>query len=271
MITHTDIGYNGRMGNQLFIYALLYKLKTLNRDVFIPEFNILSHKENGCFDTYHKKWIKYRCVLYDYFDLTIEIKSKYDTLKKWQEPEIKFYPEVLALDNVNLSGYFQSWKYFDDIRYELLNEIKFKSNITEKIDNIYKKYNNAKTIGIQIRLGDTLGQPWMHKLSPEYITNVMKLLPEDDYKILVFSDNIEYCKDWFPDDDEIYFENDLTEAESLYMLSLCDNLILSGSTYSWWSAYLNKNNGLIFFPDYFDGSNRNLNEFYHTSWKRIPV
>ena len=271
MITHTDIGYNGRFGNQLFIYALLYKLKTLGKEVFIPAYNIKSIKDDGCFDTYHKFWIKYRCVLYDYFNLSMPLKDKYDALPKWQEMEVKFYPKVLQLDNVNLSGYFQSWKYFDDIKEDLLKELKFKSEITDKIDKFYKESFEYKTIGIQIRLGDTLGQSWMHKLSIEYISEVLQMFPEDNYNFLIFSDNIDYCKDWFGDDDRVYFEKNLNEAESLYMLSLCDNLILSASTYSWWAAYLNQKNGLKIFPDYFDGSNRDLDGFYHPSWKRIKV
>lgn len=271
MITHTSIGYNGRLGNQLFIYALLFKLKSLNKEVFIPEYNTLAVKEDGCFDTYHKKWMDYRCVLYDYFNLSIPLIAKYIDLPLLQEENTEFHKNILDADNVNLNGYFQSWKYFDDIRNELLNELKFKNNIVNKVNEIYNKYSNKKTVGIHIRLGDTLGQPWMHKLSPEYISEVMTMLPEDDYNFLIFSDNIEYCKDWFPEDDNLYFENELNEAESLYMLSLCDNLILSASTYSWWAAYLNKKNGKIFFPDYFDGSKRDLDGFYHPSWARIKI
>jgi len=271
MITHTDMGYNGRLGNQLFIYALLFKLKMLNKEVFIPKYNTMSVKQDGCFDTYHKKWLDYRCVLYDYFDLNIELKLQYPTLPKLQEQNMGFNENVLLCDNVNLSGYFQSWKYFDDVREELLKELKFKDVIINKANDIYNKYTNRKTIGIHIRLGDTLGQPWMHKLSPEYISEVMELLPEEDYQFLIFSDNIEYCKEWFPEDDRLYFENGLTEAESLYMLSLCDNLILSGSTFSWWAAYLNKKGGMKIFPDYFDGSNRDLYVFYHPSWTRIKI
>lgn len=271
MITHTDIGYNGRFGNQLFIYALLYKFKLMGRNVFIPEYNINSIKDNGCFDTYHKQWIKYRCVLYDYFTLSIPTQLQFDTFPIWQEEKVQFYPEVLKLDDINLSGYFQSWKYFDDIRDELINELKFKPEITDKINTIYNESFEYKTIGIQIRLGDTLGQNWMHKLSSEYITEVLQLFPEDNYNFLVFSDDINYCKEWFGDDGNIYFEDGLNEAESLYMLSLCDNLLLSASTYSWWAAYLNKKDGMKIFPDYFDGSDRDLDTFYHPSWKRIKV
>ena len=265
------MGYNGRFGNQLFIYSLLFKFKTLGKEVFIPKYNTLSTKEDGCFDTYHKKWMDYRCVLYDYFNLNIPLRLEYPTLTKLQETDMGFNADILKADDVNLSGYFQSWKYFDDIRIDLLNELKFKDEIINKGNLVYSNYSNRKTIGVHIRLGDTLGQSWMHKLSPEYISEVMSMLPEEDYNFLIFSDNIEYCKDWFPEDEGVYFEDGLSEAESLYTLSICDNLILSGSTYSWWAAYLNQKDGMKIFPDYFDGSNRDLDGFYHPSWTRIEI
>jgi hypothetical protein len=270
MISHIDIGYNGRLGNQIFIYSTLFKLKTLNKEVSIPKKNS-QLKIDGCLDQFHKKWINYKYVMPEYFDLSIpEIDNVPNEI--WTEPKQGFHPEVFDLDNVSLRGYFQSWKYFDDIKLELLKELSFKQDIKEKVNKIYKKYNNKKTVCIHIRLGDTLAQSWMHKLSPEYIQKCFTYLPNEDYNFLIFSDNIDYCKNWFPQDESVYFANDLNEAESLYMMSLCNHFIMSGSTFSWWGAYLGqKEDSVILFPNHFDGTDRILNDFYHPSWKRINI
>ena len=268
MISHIDIGYNGRLGNQLFIYAALFKLKTLGRLVGIPYKNITT-KNDGCFDQFHAKWINYKYVLHEYFDLSIPLVNSIPATI-WEEPKQGFHQTVFELDDVSLKGYFQSWKYFDDIKKELLTELSFKSKIKNNILNIYNRYNNKEMVCIHVRLGDTLAQPWMHKLSPEYIQHCFSELPEGDYNFLVFSDNIEYCKDWFPNNDSVCLANGLNEIETLYMMSLCSHFIMSGSTFSWWGAYLGqKENSVVLFPNYFDGTDRNLMEFYHPSWKKI--
>jgi hypothetical protein len=268
MISHIDIGYNGRLGNQLFLYSTLFKLKTLGKEVIVPARNY-NWKPDGCLDQHHQRWIPYRYVLDDYFNLTI---PPFEPIPQeiWTEPKQGFHPEVFELDNVSLRGYFQSWQYFEDIRTELLEELSFKKPIKDKAASIYKKYNDKHTICIHIRLGDTLAQPWMHKLSPEYIQACFAAFPEGDYNILVFSDNLEYCKNWFPEGDNVYFADGLNEAETLCLMSMCDHFLMSGSTFSWWGAYLGqKPHSVVLFPNYFDGSDRNLDEFYHPTWKRV--
>jgi len=270
MISHIDIGYNGRLGNQLFLYSTLFKLKTLGKEVSIPSQNY-NWKQDGCLDQHHKKWIPYKYVLDEYFDLSI---ASFNTIpsKIWEEPKQGFHSEVLDLDNVSLRGYFQSWKYFDDIKEQLKSELSFKDVIKNKIDPIFQRYNNKPTICIHIRLGDTLAQPWMHKLSPEYIQTCFEHLPEENFNFMVFSDNLEYCKDWFPEGDNVYFAEDLNEAETLYLMSLCSHFIMSGSTFSWWGAYLGqKENSVVMFPNHFDSSDRELDIFYHPSWKLINI
>ena len=264
MISHIDIGYNGRLGNQLFLYAILFKLKTLGKEVVIPANNI-NWKQDGCLDQYHMKWIPYKYLLDDYFNLSIKLSNNIPS-QIWEEPKQGFHSEVLELDNVSLKGYFQSWKYFDDIKDDLLKELSFKQKIKDTIFNPYKD----NTICIHIRLGDTLAQPWMHKLSSEYLQKCFEYLPPNNYNFIVFSDNLEYCKDWFPQEDNVYFAEGLNEAETLYLMSLCDHFIMSGSTFSWWGAYLGqKKHSIVLFPNHFDGSDRVLSEFYHPSWKLI--
>ena len=54
-------------------------------------------------------------------------------------------------------------------------------------------------------------------------------------------------------------------------MSMCDHFIMSGSTFSWWGAYLGqKPHSIVLFPNYFDGS-RSLEEFYHPTWKLIEL
>lgn len=269
MISHIDIGHNGRMGNQLFIYSLLYKLKTQGKEVTIPSNSYILNPE-GSLDRYHKKWIPYKYVLDDYFSLSISSSENIPN-NIWEESSYyKFYPEVFDLDNISLKGYFQSWKYFDDIREEIKTELNFKSSIKEKVNSIFSKFKNKPTIGIHIRLGDALAYSHTHILSPEYIQKCFSYFPQEEFNFIIASDNLEYCKEWFSQGDNIYFTEELNEAETLYILSLCDHFIMSKSTFSWWAAYLGqKEHSIVLFPNHYYNNDEDLQIFYHPTWKLI--
>ncbi len=51
MITSLDIGYNGRLGNQLFQYAVCYtQSKRLGVEFVIPQENVENIKQDGCYN-----------------------------------------------------------------------------------------------------------------------------------------------------------------------------------------------------------------------------
>ena len=72
MITHNSIGYNGRLGNQMFQYAALKALSLKTKfECFLP--NNIKIKLDGAFDFTNNKWIEYKLDLLDCFELTTHI------------------------------------------------------------------------------------------------------------------------------------------------------------------------------------------------------
>ena len=59
-------------------------------------------------------------------------------------------------------------------------------------------------------------------------------------RYLVFSDDLEWCKQNFIGDKFIFIENEKDYVE-LFLQSKCTHNIISSSSFSWWGAYLNKN------------------------------
>ena len=103
-----------------------------------------------------------------------------------------------------------------------------------------------------MRRGDyLLPQHSFCELTQDYflraITN--SFLPAVDYNFLVFSNDIEYSKTiisgdnvWFVTPKGVDAQSfTSSEKEDLALLSLCDNHIITNSSYSWWGAYLSKN------------------------------
>ena len=64
----------------------------------------------------------------------------------------------------------------------------------------------------------------------------------------VFSDDINWAKNNFPDDKAFIFADTYKknkDYEDLYLMSKCNHNIIANSSFSWWSAWLNQNSHKI--------------------------
>jgi hypothetical protein len=66
------------------------------------------------------------------------------------------------------------------------------------------------------------------------------MLKDKTDQFLVFSDDINWCEENLKLENSIYI-NDEKDYNELYLMSLCDNNIIANSSFSWWGAWLNKN------------------------------
>ena len=115
--------------------------------------------------------------------------------------------------------------------------LNIKQIIAEKYDSILKK----RTTAIHVRRGDYLKFSKHHPAqTAEYYNNGMELLRNKTDTFIVCSDDIEWCKQNIIGDNVVYIENERDYIE-LYLISLCDNVIISNSSFGWWGAWLNKN------------------------------
>jgi hypothetical protein len=100
-----------------------------------------------------------------------------------------------------------------------------------------------------------------------YYEKAMALFPDD--KFLVFSDDIEWCKQNFKGD-RFEFSHG-TEIEDMNNMAGCKHNIIANSSFSWWAAFLNPNPmKTVVAPSkehwYSDGVERTVCPI---SWKRI--
>ena len=123
MITFSKLGYYGAIGNQLFQYATLYSIAKLNGyQVKIP--NTEEHFEEGTKRIQHY-------FLNCFKNLSAGILNEKDLASiehkaHWGYPAL-FNPELLKIpDNTDLEGYFQSYKFFEHFKIDLINQLQFK-------------------------------------------------------------------------------------------------------------------------------------------------
>lgn len=237
----------GGLGNQLFQYAFgLSQAKRLNTDVRVNT-NILNNTPEG--------WTKYNCEVYNFKieDIIDNSEHGLELIREGQNKEIK--------NNSLLEGYWQGEKFFENVKEELKQKLKFKNE--DKLEKLFlEKINYGfRTITIHARRGDYLvGNHFIDLSTTNYYKNALdlvfnKLKDKDGIienpKIIIFSNDIEWAKEYFKWINlpmVVQFENNGT-IEDLYLMSRCQNIITANSTYSWWAAWLNNNpNKIIIQP-----------------------
>jgi hypothetical protein len=140
--------------------------------------------------------------------------------------------------NYYFDGYWQSEKYFKGAEQIIRNELSPTKEIAEKLKSPIHAAQNF--ISLHIRRTDYLKFSAIHPVLPvEYYERAVEAIGKYDY-ILVFSDDIEWCRDNLRFERMIFSEH-RKEVEDLWLMSLCTHHIIANSSFSWWGAWLNNN------------------------------
>ena len=105
----------------------------------------------------------------------------------------KILPKIEG--SVRLNGYFQSEKYFKEIRNEILNLFDLPEDIKKKVEDKYKGILKQDTCSLHVRRGDYLGLPNHHPTQTiEYYKESVNIIGLDK-TFVIFSDDINWCKE----------------------------------------------------------------------------
>ena len=221
------------LGNQMFQYCALYKIsKIYKKHIYFID--------NGLYDLIQLNFFKSiegvpSIKMINNFSIFKESSFSYDSS----------YLNIKNDNNIILDGFFQSYKYFDDIRDEIINIFKLTELQESKINKKYKDLTNQynKITSLHIRRGDYLNYQELHRILPlEYYKKSIAKTKSNTDLYLVFSDDIKWCKEnmsnIFDKPYKFVYNDGITD---LILMSKCNNNIIGNSSFSWWSAYLNIN------------------------------
>lgn len=230
------------MGNQLFQIAATISLALSNNDKYIfpnweykKDFNLPEncfHDHISPTHTYHEPHFHYSKIPYN----------------------------IGLNDILDIVGYWQSFKYFDnnqDIIHGLLTP--------KNCPSI-----QWGTTAIHIRRGDYVNLPNHYsQLDIHYYNRAMNMIKSNKY--VIFSDDIKWCKDMFKGEQFIFSGNN-QPIDDLRWMSKCENIIMANSSFSWWGAFLNKNpSKIVICPKNWFGPQlpHDTKDLIPESWKRI--
>lgn len=232
-----DISRFGRLGNQLFQIAATVALAVRNNDDYVfppwtyePNFSLIN-----CFS------------------------SKINNTDRYVETSFTYSP-IPYRPNMDLEGFFQSEKYFED------QQGLIRSLFNPKL-NFGIKYDYA---AIHVRHGDYINlKREYNQLTMPYYNQAMKMINAKNY--IIFSDDINWCKANFKGNN-IVFSEGKSPAEDLALMMACEHQIIANSSFSWWGAWLNKNpSKIVIAPQNWFGPNlpHNTKDLLPESWIKI--
>jgi len=293
------IRVQGGLGNQLFQYALALSLKkkkdtkvlldiTFYKESFIPNG---ATKRSFILDNFNIKDIAFTT------DRNLVLKTSFmQKIKRLYERKfLPYYKNTYVVErnfgfdplifevksNCYLDGYWQSYKYFEDIEKDLRTNLMLITELSVEsatLLNEIKEHQNS--ISLHVRRGDyvTKYNNLYYQIPSDYYINSINFiktkLSKIPIKIYVFSDDIDWCKQNIKINDPHYFvsNNQKEDFEDLILMSNCSHNIIANSTYSWWAAWINLNSKkIVVCPKrWFNDSNNNFNNtIYPTLWNKL--
>lgn len=275
-LTSTEIleHRKGRLGNQLFrVGTIIGESLKRNAEYFIPA-----------------EW--------EHSNIFPNLKNKIPTQQIRNEVtgyhnESKFgFHDIPDTNGIlEITGYFQSWKFFEGYENDVRNDLSFSEELIKIASS--KMSEGTTKLCVHLRWGDPYdrrvggGHKGVENFHPvmtlKYYENAIKFVISKTKidEILVFTDNTD-TKEFIDGKFEkfgvnvVYFDYSDDFITDFACQSLCDHFIIPNSTFSWWSSFLSKNeNKIVCCPkeeDWFGPSYHHLDRstLLPLEWYRIP-
>ena len=264
----------GGIGNQMFIYAASKRLALNNNAMLILDNHSgfvrdFAFKRNFELDKFNiqlkvatpserlepfatirrplKKWLNSFCP-YQNRNYLIESGMDFDS----RLLNVKFHGSLY------LEGYWQSYKYFEDIEDEIRNDYCIKA--PKDFENLKFSTNikNINSVALHIRFFDSKSFSGEANLSYKYYNNAISYMntvnPNAHY--FIFSDNIQNALKVLPKGlcNYTIVQHNLgpnMAYADLWLMSQCKHAIIANSTFSWWGAWLGSNpNQIVVAPSF---------------------
>jgi glycosyltransferase involved in cell wall biosynthesis len=301
-ITMLNIGENGRLGNQIFQYVILRHIANVkNMRLVIPK----KRSNNPCHNFKLDSLFDLDLEFCDDVTTGINTNIEFNNFLTINDPTFHFtdvMPKITGQEHINLNGYYQSAKYFND---DVVKSLKFVPDVKNEAEIFINKLrqNYDCIVSLHIRRGDNvpkqrgkvigggeIGDTTPHKVfTKEYIVNCIEYFENkcketsNNILFLVFSDNnmeINWCKQNIFNDlsYNISYSIGHDDVVDLAIMSMCDHNVISPSSFSWWAAYLNKNSEKIvivpdpwFNPEHDHLKNSIVDDLLPENWLRFEI
>lgn len=152
--------------------------------------------------------------------------------------------------NILISGYFEAPQYFKEIDDKICAELTPKHSLLEQNKELFDIICSKKSTCITIKRQDVENPDIsdIYQYDMTYFYNAVKYIKEREPEavFIVFSDNVDWCRENFRIEGEAYYETPGNPIwEKIRLMSSCKHFIIHNSTFSWWVQHLGRREGKI--------------------------
>ncbi|MES2224751.1 MAG: alpha-1,2-fucosyltransferase [Patescibacteria group bacterium] len=291
---------SGGMGNQMFQYAIGRKLSLKYKVPLKLDTTFLLQRIS--FPALLRPHFVFRNYDLDVYNIKADIAANVD-MKWWQRPilsgkvmlfidavlrkipflkgwETSYQFESHILDigpDAYLAGFWQSYKYFDDIKDTLKEDFAIIAPLPADTNELMEEINAIKSVALHVRRLDMAEKSMHGAVDVAYYEKAVRYISEHDSidRLYVFSDDIEWCKK------NLVFSQPITYVEHMHsgkkgeghiaLMSNCRHIVIPNSTFSWWAAWLgNKEGRMVIAPSqWFQGTSLNTIDLIPSTWIRL--
>lgn len=171
----------------------------------------------------------------------------------WFHESKMYHPEILSFEDMYLSGYFACEKYYSDILYDLREKIQFPPSDNPLNLELAKEMRECASVSVHVRRGDYLNEEnramFGNICTDAYYRKAMELIKEEmpDAHFYLFSDDVSYVKQKYQGEEftVVDINHGKDSFYDMWLMSNCKHNICANSTFSFWGARLNGNEGKI--------------------------
>ena len=263
---------SGGLGNQMFQYALYLKLKKLGKEVKFDdetsyELDNARPIQLAVFGiTYPRASRQEVTDMRDSSPLwrdRIRRKLRGRNLKQYTEEDYSYDEQVFGLDDTYLRGYFQTEKYFFDMKDEIYDLYKLRQDlITPETHSLEEEISShPQTVSIHIRRGDYMtiegGEIFADICTDQYYDAAMQYMLEKypDAVFYLFTNDPSWAEFFCNTHPDINIRAIKGNTEyfgylDMYLMSCCRHHIIANSSFSWWGAWLGRDrDGIVISPE----------------------
>ncbi|WP_294319028.1 alpha-1,2-fucosyltransferase [uncultured Chryseobacterium sp.] len=153
-------------------------------------------------------------------------------------------------NNSYYDGYWQCYKYIDDVKDELLKEVQSHANFLISYESLISQMKSCSSVSIHIRRDDYINIKVNNKLFEicefDYYKKAIDLLKMKfkNIQFFIFTQDKEWARQNFVGENFHFVEGN-SAIDDMLLMSYCKHNIIANSTFSWWGAWLNKNSEKI--------------------------
>lgn len=285
----------GGLGNQMFQYAAAKALSVRHGVTMKVDLSFLNNRiprenftfrefELGCFDNAIEIATNNELSIFNPPNRIIRSLKSFLGISmpmRYCELSFNYYESFNELPSeILLEGYFQSEKYFIQIRSLLLKDFKLRSPASSVNLSLIENIKSTNSVSLHIRRGDFAENKVINSIHGlcdinYYKRAIMEIkLNTENAIFFIFSDDINWAKKEIGMTSNVFYIDHNIGKESYWdmrLMSYCKHNIIANSSFSWWAAWLNENqNKQVFAPiKWFNDTTIDTSDLIPNTWKRI--